>query len=154
MIDCKDRVRNDLYCVEWVVKLYSNQTKRKVECKYQTAARRVVNSAPADLTATSPPPPSTIVSTAITGAYRRELHGDGHSANTAHTAVTPRGWGRSSRSYRDDGDKSYGNTADIWGDNATNRSVKTANYSFLQQPVRLFCTHVGTSVYLLDSHQL
>jgi len=130
-----------------------NQTKPKVECKYQTAARRAVNSAPAALTATSLPR-STIVSTAITGAYRREMHGDGHSANTAHTAVTPRGWGRSSRSYRDDGDKSYGNTADIWGDNATNRSVKTANYSFLQQPVRLFCTHVGTSVYLLDSHQL
>ena len=27
MIGCEDRLRNDLYCVEWGVKLYSNQTK-------------------------------------------------------------------------------------------------------------------------------
>jgi len=27
VIGCEDRVRNDLYCVEWGVKLYSNQTK-------------------------------------------------------------------------------------------------------------------------------
>jgi len=25
VIGCKDRLRNDLYCVEWSVKLYSNQ---------------------------------------------------------------------------------------------------------------------------------
>ena len=25
MIGCEDRLRNDLYCVEWGVKLYSNQ---------------------------------------------------------------------------------------------------------------------------------
>ena len=25
MISCEDRLRNDLYCVEWGVKLYSNQ---------------------------------------------------------------------------------------------------------------------------------
>ena len=25
VIGCEDRLRNDLYCVEWVVKLYSNQ---------------------------------------------------------------------------------------------------------------------------------
>jgi len=28
---CEDRLRNDLYCVEWGVKLYSNQTKPKLE---------------------------------------------------------------------------------------------------------------------------
>jgi len=27
VIGCEDRLRNDLYCVEWGVKLYSNQTK-------------------------------------------------------------------------------------------------------------------------------
>jgi len=27
MIGCEDRLRNDLYCVGWGVKLYSNQTK-------------------------------------------------------------------------------------------------------------------------------
>jgi len=27
VIDCEDRLRNDLYCVGWGVKLYSNQTK-------------------------------------------------------------------------------------------------------------------------------
>jgi len=29
VIGCEDRLRNDLYCVEWGVKLYSNQTKPK-----------------------------------------------------------------------------------------------------------------------------
>ena len=27
VIGCEDRLRNDLYCVGWGVKLYSNQTK-------------------------------------------------------------------------------------------------------------------------------
>jgi len=27
VIGCEDRLRNDLYCVEWGVKLYSNETK-------------------------------------------------------------------------------------------------------------------------------
>ena len=29
VIGCEDRLRNDLYCVKWGVKLYSNQTKPK-----------------------------------------------------------------------------------------------------------------------------
>ena len=29
VIGCEDRLRNDLYCVGWGVKLYSNQTKRR-----------------------------------------------------------------------------------------------------------------------------
>ena len=31
VIGCEDRLRNDLYCVEWGVKLYSNQTKAVCE---------------------------------------------------------------------------------------------------------------------------
>ena len=30
VIGCEDRLRNDLYCVEWVVKLYSNQPTRTI----------------------------------------------------------------------------------------------------------------------------
>ena len=30
VIVCEDRLRNDLYCVEWGVKLYSNQQTKRV----------------------------------------------------------------------------------------------------------------------------
>ena len=32
VIGCEDRLRNDLYCVRWGVKLYSNQTKPATKC--------------------------------------------------------------------------------------------------------------------------
>ena len=38
VIGCEDRLRNDLYCVEWGVKLYSNQT-----CEFEWNKRRVIS---------------------------------------------------------------------------------------------------------------
>ena len=43
MIGCEDRLRNDLYCVGWGVKLYSNQTKRRILVVYQVICANVVD---------------------------------------------------------------------------------------------------------------
>ena len=40
VIGCEDRLRNDLYCVGWGVKLYSNQTKAN-RCPQRGPVRRV-----------------------------------------------------------------------------------------------------------------
>ena len=37
VIGCEDRLRNDLYCVEWGVKLYSNQPARNADTPSLTA---------------------------------------------------------------------------------------------------------------------
>ena len=43
MIGCEDRLRNDLYCVEWGVKLYSNQIKSTHDAKlYPQNGDRIV----------------------------------------------------------------------------------------------------------------
>ena len=36
VIGYEDRLRNDLYCVEWGVKLYSNQTKPNIKSRTET----------------------------------------------------------------------------------------------------------------------
>jgi len=38
VIGCEDRLRNDLYCVEWGVKLYSNQPTKPAAARIVTAA--------------------------------------------------------------------------------------------------------------------
>ena len=43
VIGCEDRLRNDLYCVGWGVKLYSNQTKRRILVVYQVICADVVD---------------------------------------------------------------------------------------------------------------
>ena len=37
VIGCEDRLRNDLYCVKWGVKLYSNQPYKKLTYRRGTA---------------------------------------------------------------------------------------------------------------------
>ena len=43
VIGCEDRLRNDLYCVEWGVKLYSNQPSTKISNDYLRGSNRECN---------------------------------------------------------------------------------------------------------------
>jgi len=41
VIGCDDRLRNDLYCVEWGVKLYSNLQPTNVSYQLTTVAKEM-----------------------------------------------------------------------------------------------------------------